>query len=101
MIYTDTRDNSVKTNFRTAVMSGMNSATGGLYIPVEFPKLDSSFINKNPEPSFRDISFNMAKPYVDGEIPDEDLIPEDSVVSEGAEAAADVALPEAGKQNFS
>lgn len=74
MIYTDTRDNSVKTNFRTAVMSGMNSATGGLYIPVEFPKLDSSFINKNPEPSFRDISFNMAKPYVDGEIPDEDLI---------------------------
>ena len=62
MIYTDTRDNSVKTNFRTAVMSGMNSATGGLYIPVEFPKLDSSFINKNPEPSFRDISFNMAKP---------------------------------------
>ena len=74
MIYTDTRDNSVKTNFRTAVMSGMNSATGGLYIPVEFPKLDSSFINKNPEPSFRDIAFNMAKPYVDGEIPDEDLI---------------------------
>ena len=74
MIYTDTRDSNVKTDFRTAVMSGMNSTTGGLYIPVEFPKLDSSFINKNPEPSFRDIAFNMAKPYVDGEIPDEDLI---------------------------
>ena len=74
MIYTDTRDSNVKTDFRTAVMNGMNSATGGLYIPVEFPKLDSSFINKNPEPSFRDIAFNMAKPYVDGEIPDEDLI---------------------------
>lgn len=74
MIYTDTRDSSVKTDFRTAVMNGMNSATGGLYIPVSFPKLDSSFINKNPEPSFRDIAFNMAKPYVENEIPDEDLM---------------------------
>lgn len=74
MIYTDTRDNSVKTNFRTAVMNGMNSATGGLYIPTEFPKLDSSFLNKNPEPSFRDVAFNMAKPYVEGEIPDDDLM---------------------------
>lgn len=33
MIYTDTRDKTVKCDFRTAVMNGMNSATGGLYIP--------------------------------------------------------------------
>lgn len=74
MIYTDTRDSNVKVNFETAVMNGMNSATGGLYIPVSFPKLQESFINKTPEPSFRDIAFNMAKPYVEGEIPDDDLI---------------------------
>ncbi|MBQ1948636.1 MAG: threonine synthase [Treponema sp.] len=74
MIYTDTRDSSVKTDFRTAVMNGMNSATGGLYIPTSFPKLKSSFINKTPEPSFRDIAFNMAKPYAEGEIPDDDLM---------------------------
>lgn len=74
MIYTDTRDSSVKVDFRTAVMGGMNQKTGGLYIPTEFPKLDSSFILKDPAPSFRDIAFNMAKPYVEGEIPDEDLI---------------------------
>ena len=73
MIYTDTRDKSVKTDLKTAVMSGMNEKTGGLYIPVEFPKLPSSFINKKPEPSFRDIAFEMAKPYVAGEIPDKDL----------------------------
>jgi len=73
MIYTDTRDKSVKTTFKTAVMNGMNEKTGGLYIPVEFPKLDKAFIDKTPEPSFRDIAFEMAKPYVDGEIPDEDL----------------------------
>lgn len=73
MIYTDTRDNSAKVDLKTAVMSGMNKATGGLYIPTSFPKLEKSFIEKNPEPSFRDIAFNMAKPYVDGEIPDDDL----------------------------
>ena len=74
MIYTDTRDKSVKTNFRTAVVNGMNEKTGGLYIPVSFPKLNPSFINKTPEPSFRDIAFEMAKPYVEGEIPDADLM---------------------------
>ena len=73
MIYTDTRDKNVKADFRTAVMNGMNAATGGLYIPVEFPKLDKAFINKTPEPSFRDIAFNMANPYVEGEISDEGL----------------------------
>ena len=73
MIYTDTRDSSVKVDFKTAVMGGMNSKTGGLYIPTEFPKLESSFILKDPAPSFRDIAFNMAKPYVEGEIPDQDL----------------------------
>ena len=73
MIYTDTRDGSVKVDFKTAVMNGMNQATGGLYIPTSFPKLDKALINKDPEPSFRVIAFEMAKPYVEGEIPDSDL----------------------------
>ncbi|MBO7582677.1 MAG: threonine synthase [Treponema sp.] len=73
MIYTDTRDSSAQVDFRTAVMSGMNQKTGGLYIPTSFPKIDSSLLNKDPAPSFRDIAFNMAKPYVEGEIPDVDL----------------------------
>ncbi len=74
MIYTDTRDKSVKTDFRTAVINGMNKDTGGLYIPVSFPKLNPSFINKTPEPCFRDIAFEMAKPFVENEIPDNDLM---------------------------
>jgi len=73
MIYTDTRDKKVKADFKTAVLNGMNAATGGLYIPTSFPKLDASFINKTPEPSFREIAYEMAKPYVAGEIPDQDL----------------------------
>lgn len=74
MIYTDTRDASVKVDFKTAVMNGMNQETGGLYIPTSYPKLDSSFINKDPTPSFRDIALQMAKPFVEGEIPDDDLV---------------------------
>ena len=49
MIYTDTRDSSVKVDFKTAVMGGMNAKTGGLYIPTSFPKLESSFILKDSE----------------------------------------------------
>lgn len=73
MIYTDTRDSSVKVDFKTAVINGMNSKTGGLYIPVEFPKLDDSILNNTREPSFRTVALEMAKPYCKGEIPDEDL----------------------------
>ena len=73
MIYTDTRDSSVKVDFKTAVLNGMNSKTGGLYIPVEFPKLDDSILNNKREPSFRTVALEMAKPYCKGEIPDEDL----------------------------
>lgn len=73
MIYTDTRDKSVRTDFRSAVVNGMNSATGGLYIPTSFPKLDSSYVNRSTVPNFRDVAFTMAKPYVEGEISDSDL----------------------------
>jgi len=79
MVYTDTRDRSVQTDFRTAVIGGMNAATGGLYIPVSYPLLDSPFLNRTAEPSFRDIAFTMAKPYVEGEIPDNDL---DSIIQD-------------------
>ncbi len=73
MIYTDTRDKNVAVNFKTAVMNGMNMVTGGLYIPTEYPKLNTDFINRVPEHSFREVAFEMARPYMDGEISDSDL----------------------------
>ena len=79
MVYTDTRDKSVKADFRTAVLSGMNAQTGGLYIPTSFPKIDKSYLEKTPEPSFREVAFEMAKPYVESEIPDADL---DSIIQD-------------------
>lgn len=73
MIYTDTRDSKVAVDFKSAVMNGMNSKTGGLYIPLEFPKLSKEFLEKDTDPSFKEIAFEMAKPYVKDEIPDQDL----------------------------
>ncbi|MCI1209698.1 MAG: threonine synthase [Treponema sp.] len=74
MIYTDTRDKTVRTDFRTAVLNGMNATTGGLYIPVEFPVLDKSLLSRKTEPCFRETAFAMAKPYVSGEISDDQLM---------------------------
>ncbi|MDR3283906.1 MAG: threonine synthase [Treponema sp.] len=73
MFYTDTRDSSVQISFRQAVLDGMSTQTGGLYIPVSYPGLPKPFLNKIPEPSFRDIAFEIARLYAGREIPDGDL----------------------------
>ncbi len=73
MIYTDTRDKSASVSFKTAVLNGMNEKTGGLYVPTSFPKLNPSFIHREPVPSFRDIAFEIAKLYTGDEISHQDL----------------------------
>lgn len=73
MLYKDTRDSAVSVDFRTAVVSGMNAKTGGLYVPESIPSLPESLLGKRSVPSFRDIAFESAKPFVAGEIPDGDL----------------------------
>ena len=74
MKYRDTRDASRQVSFKTAVLQGMDPETGGLYIPMEIPALPRSFLFRNPSPSFRDIAFEAAKPFVSGEIPDDELM---------------------------
>ncbi len=73
MIFTDTRDSSVKTNLRTAVLEGMNSKTGGLYIPCEYPRLSDAIIEATVPPTFREIAFEIAKLYCSEEISDTKL----------------------------
>lgn len=74
MKYCDTRDASRQVSFKTAVLQGMDPTTGGLYIPVEIPTLPKSFLFRNPCPSFRDIAFEASKPFVAGEITDDELM---------------------------
>ncbi len=45
-----------------------------MYIPSEIPVLPRSFLFRNPAPSFRDIAFEAAKPFVAGEVPDDELM---------------------------
>ena len=45
MLYTSTRDNSVKVNSADAIVRGI-SADGGLFVPTEIPKIDASFISE-------------------------------------------------------
>ncbi|MGN1349358.1 MAG: threonine synthase [Acutalibacteraceae bacterium] len=45
MLYTSTRDNSVKVNSADAIVHGISS-DGGLFVPTEIPKIDASFISK-------------------------------------------------------
>jgi threonine synthase len=73
VIYTDTRDKKVAISLRDAVLGGMNPKTGGLYIPVQFPKLPQSILERNSCPSFRDIAYESAIPYCKGEIEDSAL----------------------------
>lgn len=74
MKYRDTRDASRLVSFRTAVLQGMDPETGGLYIPVEIPALAPSFLSRIPCPSFRDIAFEVSKLFIDGEIPEDELM---------------------------
>lgn len=74
MRYRDTRNNGTSVSFQTAVMQGMDPESGGLYIPESIPKLPSSFLNKNPVPSFRDIAFEVSKNFIEDEIPEDDLM---------------------------
>src|SRR5690554_2326040 len=74
MRYRDTRNAETNVSFETAVMQGMDPQTGGLYIPETITRLPSSFLNRNPVPSFRDIAFEVAKQFVGDEIPDDELM---------------------------
>lgn len=71
MLYLDTRDKNFKVDFKSAVMGGMNAATGGLYVPESFPKIEFEKFSENPD--FRKVAFEMISPYVGNEIPESDL----------------------------
>lgn len=74
MKYRDTRDPSRQVSFGEAVLRGMDPETGGLYIPLSLPELPRSFLLRNPVPSFRDIAYEVSRPFMEGEIPDEELM---------------------------
>ncbi len=68
---TNNKNNLV--SFKEAVLSGIAN-DGGLYMPVEIPKLPSVFINSIDKISLKEISFNIAKQFFGQELNDEALL---------------------------
>ena len=73
MLYKDTRDTSVAVDFKTAVLKGMNSKTGGLFVPETLPKLPDHLLSKCTVPTFREIALETTRLFAGSEIPDTDI----------------------------
>ncbi len=59
-------------SFRDAVLSGL-AGDGGLFLPVQIPKLEPKFFADLKSYSFREIAFNVSKKFVENEIDDANL----------------------------
>jgi len=72
MKYKSTNNKSEQVSFKDAVVKGL-AADGGLYFPLEIPKLPESFFKKLPELSISEIAYEFLKPYVGGDLSDNEL----------------------------
>jgi threonine synthase len=72
MKYISTRGKADIKNFREVVTSGLAS-DGGLYVPEIIPVFSSEKINSLKNLSYNELAFEIFKPFVDGEISDEDI----------------------------
>lgn len=69
MKYISTRGADSANGFKEVVLKGL-AADGGLFVPVNYPKLDISKLKNLP---YHQLAFEVIKPFVDGDIPDSDL----------------------------
>ena len=72
MHYFSTNRKSPHVSFRDAVLNGQPDDKG-LYFPSEIPKLEDKFLADLKDRSNEEIAFDVIRPYVNGEIPDEIL----------------------------
>ena len=72
MRYLSTKGSVEAVGFREAVFRGL-PADNGLYVPEEVPSLPARFFKALPHMDFRDIAFEVARYFVDEEIPSEQL----------------------------
>ena len=72
MHYFSTNRTSPHVSFGKAVLNGQPDDKG-LYFPSEIPKLSAEFLNGFRSNSDAQIAFDVIRPYIGGEIPDEEL----------------------------
>jgi threonine synthase len=71
MQFYSTKNHHYRVNFQEAVLRGI-APDGGLFMPVKLPPLEKSFVENLQNLSFQEISFTIAKLFVD-DISDNDL----------------------------
>lgn len=67
-----TRDRSIRATWREAVLTGI-APDGGLYLPLELPRLSADEIALCREMSFPDLATFLATAFIGGEVPRETL----------------------------
>jgi threonine synthase len=67
--FVSTRGDAAKKSFTEVLLSGM-APDGGLYVPVKWPKIDVAALAGLP---YTEVAFRVMQPFVEGEIPDDDL----------------------------
>lgn len=72
MKFRSTNNRSPKVSFLEAVKNGL-APDGGLYLPDEVPVRKNLFWESLHKLSFADVAFEMARPFLKGEISDSDL----------------------------
>ncbi len=72
MLFTSTGQKIAPVSFREAVLTGL-AKDGGLYVPEFIPKLPTSFFDRMPSLSFQDLSYEVAQPFLAGDISDRDI----------------------------
>jgi threonine synthase len=73
MKYYSTNRQSALVDFREATIEGL-APDKGLYFPESIPQIDSHMIENIKSYSNVDIAFNVMKPYVEGALPDGELL---------------------------
>tara|TARA_B100001057_G_scaffold36471_1_gene33018 strand:+ start:3233 stop:4630 length:1398 start_codon:yes stop_codon:yes gene_type:complete len=72
IIYKSTRGRARNLFFKDVIFEGLAS-DGGLYIPDEWPQLNTELIDSFSNMSYQEIAFHVYKPYLDDSISDEKL----------------------------
>ncbi len=72
MLYRSTNGKADKAGFLDAVAHGL-APDGGLYVPERYPRLSQEFLDNLQGRDLNTIAFEVLRPYVEGDLPDEEI----------------------------
>ncbi len=72
MKYVSTRGKAPILSFEEAMLAGL-ATDGGLYVPEKIPRFTKEEISSWSDLSYEELAFKIMSPFIDGEVPDDDL----------------------------